>query len=138
MAFKMKGTPMYRNFGIGGPMNKNGDTDPKKKKSVSTDATYKRGKNETQAEYDERTKARREAGGGWQKTNVKSADGKYEEYPMTMGVMDQITRQHDVKHRPKSDEYARIRDTKILGQKATLTKEEIAARKAKHFSNKNK
>jgi hypothetical protein len=31
MAFKMKGSPMYRNFGIGGPMNKNGD--PKKESS---------------------------------------------------------------------------------------------------------
>ena len=126
MAFKMKG---YSGF-------KQGHTDPKKKKSASTDATYKRGKNETDEEYYERTKARREAGGGRQKTNVKSADGKYEEYPMTMGVMDQITRQHDVKHRPKSDEDARIRDTKILGQKATLTKEEIAARKAKQLLGK--
>ena len=29
MAFKMKGSPMHRNFGVGSPMNKNGD--PKKK-----------------------------------------------------------------------------------------------------------
>ena len=25
MAFKMKGSPMQRNYGVGGPMNKNGD-----------------------------------------------------------------------------------------------------------------
>tara|TARA_R100000458_G_C8079780_1_gene115053 strand:- start:122 stop:376 length:255 start_codon:yes stop_codon:yes gene_type:complete len=33
MAFKMKGSPMQRNYGIGGPMNKNGNpeatADPK-------------------------------------------------------------------------------------------------------------
>tara|TARA_R100001198_G_scaffold52723_1_gene29599 strand:+ start:49 stop:450 length:402 start_codon:yes stop_codon:yes gene_type:complete len=126
MAFKMRG---FSGF-------KKGHTDPKKKKSASTDATYKRGKNETQAEYLERTKARREAGGGSQKTNVKSADGKYEEYPMTMGVMDQITRQHDIKHRPKSDEDAHIRDTKLYRQKAILTDEEIANRKAKQLRGK--
>ena len=47
----MKGSPMYRNFGIGSPMNKNGDTDPKKDgeeahktmddAQKSFDATYK-------------------------------------------------------------------------------------------------
>ena len=33
MAYKMKGSPMYRNFGVGGPMKKNGDPkkDPEKK-----------------------------------------------------------------------------------------------------------
>ena len=35
MAFKMKGSPMQRNFGIGSPMNKNGD-DPGKKSTAST------------------------------------------------------------------------------------------------------
>jgi len=93
--------------------------------------TYAQGENETDEEYYERTKARREAGGGWQKTNVKSADGKTEEYPMTMGIMDQITRQTDVSHRPKSDEDARARDTKLYRQKAVLTDEEIANRKKK-------
>jgi hypothetical protein len=28
MAFKMKGAPMKRNFGIGGPMKQNGDPEP--------------------------------------------------------------------------------------------------------------
>tara|TARA_R100001443_G_scaffold4204_1_gene12453 strand:+ start:563 stop:811 length:249 start_codon:yes stop_codon:yes gene_type:complete len=28
MAYKMKGSPMYRNFGVGGPMKKNGNGDP--------------------------------------------------------------------------------------------------------------
>lgn len=42
MAFKMKGNPMQRNFGIGSPMNKNGD--PKKdpeKKQYSKEQTIK-------------------------------------------------------------------------------------------------
>ncbi len=68
------------------------------------------------------------------KTNKKSKDGKTEEYPSTMSIMDQMTRQHDAKHRPKSDEDAFVRDTKILGQKATLTDKEIAARKAKQLN----
>jgi len=38
MAFKMKGSPMQRNFGIGGPMKKNGNGDPEseKKSTAST------------------------------------------------------------------------------------------------------
>ena len=39
MAFKMKGSPMQRNFGIGGPMNKNGD--PKKDGTVGTNVGQK-------------------------------------------------------------------------------------------------
>ena len=72
------------------------------------------------------------------KTNKKSKDGKTEEYPSTMSVIDQVTRQHDRYHRPESDEDAFVRDTKLYDQKAILTKEEVAARKAKHFSDKNK
>tara|TARA_R100000664_G_C2752138_1_gene139419 strand:+ start:509 stop:898 length:390 start_codon:yes stop_codon:yes gene_type:complete len=88
---------------------------------------------ETFYERAERTKARTEAMGGWQKTNVKSADGKTEEYPMTMDIIDQITRQHDRHHRPESDEDKFVRDTKLYKQKAILTDEEIAARKAKQL-----
>ena len=33
MAFKMKGSPMQRNFGIGGPMKKNGNGESEKKSS---------------------------------------------------------------------------------------------------------
>ena len=41
MAFKMKGSPMYRNYGVGSPMNKNGNpeatADPKVGKQVAKD-----------------------------------------------------------------------------------------------------
>mgnify|MGYP003120481572 CR=1 FL=1 len=90
---------------------------------------------ETFHERAERTKARTEAivSGQPQKTNVKSRDGKTEEYPATMSIIDQITRQHDRHHRPESDEDKFVRDTKLYKQKAILTDEEIAARKAKQL-----
>jgi len=42
MAFKMKGSPMYRNFGVGSPAKKNGngDTDPKKAKKSESKRTF--------------------------------------------------------------------------------------------------
>jgi len=53
MPYKMKGNPMQRNFGIGGPMKKNDDTPPYKhpsneqKAEMSIKASKKAGKNLT-------------------------------------------------------------------------------------------
>jgi hypothetical protein len=58
MAFKMKGSPMHRNFGVGSPMNKN--TDPKKVKQDAKDSTHKGADSDmimrNQKELDEATK----------------------------------------------------------------------------------
>jgi hypothetical protein len=71
MAFKMKGNPMQRNFGIESPTNKN------KEKKTTT-------KNE-------------------EKKNTTTVPFNIEEYPSTMSVIDQVTRQHDKKNRSKHD-----------------------------------
>lgn len=77
MAFKMKGNPMQRNFGIGSPANKNGE-----KKTTTT------------------------------------VPHPLEEYPSTMSVIDQVTRQTDKKHRSKHDKTVDWqRPTEIYGQK---------------------
>ena len=49
MAYKMKGSPMYRNFGIGSPMNKNGDPEEKQysKKKTLKEASKVSGSKET-------------------------------------------------------------------------------------------
>jgi len=52
--FKMKGSPMQRNFGIGSPMTKSTDPkkdlpeDPKKKKQTNTNVDLKAGKDDTE------------------------------------------------------------------------------------------
>ena len=76
MAFKMKGSPMQRNFGIKDPKNKN-----KEKKTTTT------------VPFD------------------------IEEYPSTMSVIDQVTRQQDKKNRSKHDKTVEWqRPTRIYGQ----------------------
>ena len=53
MAFKMKGSPMYRNYGVGGPMNKNGNTDPKK---IRVSSKYKAGDNVSEDDLESKFK----------------------------------------------------------------------------------